>query len=923
MERLTIQSPALDAPRAVPLDRARAYTIGRKDCDIVIEFEAHASRTHGRLEFRGNCWRLIDLGSANGTKFNGKPANFVDLLNGSTAMIGGTTIGVEFAPSHAAPEKAPPHKRSNAPHSGRAHPVPRHRVPATQVKSNATLVVIVACVALAAGGVIFWALVTNNAPGQSVGTASQPARSEARTPDQTPLSPALKKLSDELDAIEAAEPPEERAVKLAQFQRENKRDVSGTVLAARLTDLISLTDNQIDSGIVEWRSNVTREVNLHREKCEYAKALADVQAALKSVETRNSYWRGRTGARDFEAELRNLRDSVLPEENAQYFDVLVMRADNAATLGNHEEGKALLMTARAQLIMDAFTDAALETKLLKLEEAIARGSKTSPVLERPSVEGDANDILSKLKPPTKLRLPGHNPLLPNGPESEAAAIRTLYETLAGAKEKLRSASLKFATFHAVVQDVTADGVKAVITGGSTREIPWREFLPEQLSTLLTSAGKRGKDSLLGLSLLAFERGNVQLACTWLVEMYEFDHSAKEGIDILIASKRKMAIPEGGFVVHEGRFMAPMERDKAQLDAQIQAFIKQLLDGVNDRKDETLRAADEAFDELFLLGDVAVEPTIKALDAKRVEIRAIAEKATGLFGDTSELKSLKEELNRRRADAIKLIYDEQRWPYPYGPNNQAVTKEVIDLIEKVEEVWNNPVNLQGKKNPDFERNLKILVWINARMDQLDSEKTFHQSTSAADIDYLGALANKQLDVRTFALNDAEKQMMVYNAAVMEENAERWKKHKGVKGAPADEQWEQLRITNEYRIMMGRRALKMNFKLSWACWHHSKYIVEHNNSTIAHYIKGEPRGEGPGDRARYEGYNHPAGENIHWNSGTPTAESSHFAWIASSGHSRNVLNDIWVVMGNGRYGTVWTQLFGNVDEGEGNDISRGGE
>jgi uncharacterized protein YkwD len=90
-----------------------------------------------------------------------------------------------------------------------------------------------------------------------------------------------------------------------------------------------------------------------------------------------------------------------------------------------------------------------------------------------------------------------------------------------------------------------------------------------------------------------------------------------------------------------------------------------------------------------------------------------------------------------------------------------------------------------------------------------------------------------------------------------------------------------------------------------------------------IPGEPRGEGPGDRMKYEGYPGGGGENIHMNSGGPTAQSSHDAWCHSSGHHRNILTPGWRVLGSAKWKTIWTQCFGALDEGDGNTVSRGGE
>jgi uncharacterized protein YkwD len=101
------------------------------------------------------------------------------------------------------------------------------------------------------------------------------------------------------------------------------------------------------------------------------------------------------------------------------------------------------------------------------------------------------------------------------------------------------------------------------------------------------------------------------------------------------------------------------------------------------------------------------------------------------------------------------------------------------------------------------------------------------------------------------------------------------------------------------------------------------MEHNNGQIAHNLPGEPKGEGPSDRMKHEGYPGGGGENIHMNTRGPTAMSSHVSWCHSSGHHRNILHPMWKVLGSGKWGNIWTQNFGGTDEADKNSESKGGK
>ncbi len=69
-----------------------SYTVGRaRENDLVLK-DIAASRKHLRLEVTRQGARLVDLGSGNGTKVNGKRAGEVELRHGDTIEIGGSVL---------------------------------------------------------------------------------------------------------------------------------------------------------------------------------------------------------------------------------------------------------------------------------------------------------------------------------------------------------------------------------------------------------------------------------------------------------------------------------------------------------------------------------------------------------------------------------------------------------------------------------------------------------------------------------------------------------------------------------------------------------------------------------------------------------------------------------------------------------------
>ncbi|MEE9311858.1 MAG: CAP domain-containing protein, partial [Planctomycetota bacterium] len=444
--------------------------------------------------------------------------------------------------------------------------------------------------------------------------------------------------------------------------------------------------------------------------------------------------------------------------------------------------------------------------------------------------------------------------------------------------------------------------------------------PEDMLQLYDRIPELDATDLFTITLYCYDKGFMDEASRRALNTYQARNEWKDSIDTLIASKRRIKIPVNGFVEHRGMLVTPDEKENAIFMDNLRGVLERFEKGIGHREKRKRDDSEAAFIELLELGERAVKPSIAILRGILNEEIENAKKATGLLaGDTTKLDALMTELDKRRDYAMELIMDTKKYPYPYGPNQAEVQAEVDERVAAVREIWNNPASFTGQSNPQLESVMSKIQAIATRMAQIDPAQQYYKETPEETVEYIKNIANDKLSIKNYSGDDLGKQQVYnYNVKALEHN----KDFPTGNGHCDSDGRAQVAVTNDYRIMFGLHALKINDKLFWAAWHHSKYCVVSNDGQIAHVIQGEPKGAAPGDRMKHEGYMTGGGENIHMNSGGPTAKSSHSSWCRSSGHHRNILNPGWRVIGSGHFKTIWTQNFGSQDEGESNQVSNGG-
>jgi len=327
--------------------------------------------------------------------------------------------------------------------------------------------------------------------------------------------------------------------------------------------------------------------------------------------------------------------------------------------------------------------------------------------------------------------------------------------------------------------------------------------------------------------------------------------------------------------------------------------------------------------LDALGPDAKARTNEALQARFQETCRVL--ARSGIDKIEAIADARRELDARRKKALDLIFDEDKYFYPYNPPEcpadkarlyPAVQQEVDALVGEVREAWKN--TRRATQTPALRVALSDLDWVRAQHKARKIAATLPPGVPAW-VDGLDRAADV-VDMRSFAWDANERATLTRNAQITARNARVWasKDVAAVKEfdkrtaedaiAGKDEQ-DQVTITNEYRVMMGRTVLAWSPRLQAAAQGHSDYMA--NTGDFSHFEK-DPKRRTPGDRMRLVGYTGGGGENCHMGGGGP--EGAHVGWTHSSGHHRNILTATHREMGSAAAGDYWTQNYGSGNEFE---------
>lgn len=379
---------------------------------------------------------------------------------------------------------------------------------------------------------------------------------------------------------------------------------------------------------------------------------------------------------------------------------------------------------------------------------------------------------------------------------------------------------------------------------------------------------------------------------------------------LVATSLGQELPPGGYIFEDGRWWARAEYEAERLAANLERLKRELLfASVEDRE--------AVLSQLLDLGSAA-ESVIEEVLLKRWDSGTRKLQLGETLDSFRRLADSRRALDRVRATALAAIFDEVEYFYPYNPPEPSTGKTIGDynraqrnvdeLVSAVREVWENKqvVSLQAR----FRSGMEDLLWLKeVALDELELELTL--DSEIPDWIWGVDLELEEVSLSSFAWSSDEAYDLAMTRDVMAYNEHLWEsfRRKGKvldgAGSKADKaEAEQVRITNQYRVMMGRQALAWHPQVQAAADMHSDYMAD--TGDFGHFERGDPKRRSPGDRMSLCGYASGAGENCYMGSASP--RSAHDGWLHSSGHHRNILAPGHREMASGVVGNYWTQNFG---------------
>lgn len=440
-------------------------------------------------------------------------------------------------------------------------------------------------------------------------------------------------------------------------------------------------------------------------------------------------------------------------------------------------------------------------------------------------------------------------------ESELRALDVLIERVKAdvRREGAKFGAIRFGDTRFKVLGMEGDTLRL---GFRKSEISrdWGAFTPDEELAVLRSA-KLTPDERLLLAVYCFYLSLRTDYEAEIIESLSHDES-REAASRLYARKEGRPFPEGGFLAWKGRILTREEH--------AEEIHREKIAGLRQRQ--------------------------TTLSAKLLEHPA--------FARLRKLGERRAELDKARAHALALIFDEVKYFYPYR-NRMAeytpVQMEVDARVAAVRAIWDDPVRLTVKRDAAMNRMEKEIEAANAELEQLGVDV----AESRRNLDRVLLYVDKPLTIRTYFVSPAEYMFHEYNRRAMEYNA-------ALATVATDPEREQVRITNEYRIMMGRRAIIIDDRLVKSARGHCE---EMQRLGYFGHFSPIPERKTPDLRAKIEGYKGSAvSENCHRGSGHP--RGAHNGWVHSSGHHRNLLRRFWTEMGTGQAGKHWTQNFGRT-------------
>jgi uncharacterized protein YkwD len=442
-----------------------------------------------------------------------------------------------------------------------------------------------------------------------------------------------------------------------------------------------------------------------------------------------------------------------------------------------------------------------------------------------------------------------------------------------------------------------DGVRL----GEGIVLAWSMIEPEALVAMCEKLALPREDRI-ALAIYCFDRcferrSFEKEAHRILADLVREDPSSRPEVEQVLARKIGIERPEGGFVYWqpEGRWVTQRRYEALREEAHLADLRSRLHEEDGDRR--RLAVA-----ELRGRGEPGIEILRDELPRARDGIRDRLRR-DDTFRSLASLRAEREELERLRAEILGLVFDLQKYPSVYKAHEAPeedheayleTQKKIDRLLVTIGALWKSAetrrVALPGRFRRQLGHLRDVLDWC------VELGIPFDREEEPRFLALLGP-DQKEVTIRSFPLYEDDVEWRLACAEALDAN----RRYQGV--AAADEA-ELVAITNEYRMMLGRRALAIDDRLVRAARGHSEEM-----SRLGYFAHKSPVPDNatPADRARNEGFTGTGiGENIA--RGKVGARASHELWLRSPPHHRNILATEWNEQGTGRSGHYWTSMFG---------------
>jgi len=424
-------------------------------------------------------------------------------------------------------------------------------------------------------------------------------------------------------------------------------------------------------------------------------------------------------------------------------------------------------------------------------------------------------------------------------------------------------------------------VLKVRQNGAESDVPWEALPAKSFVKLFRQAGFH-KPSRLAVALFFDEEGLENHATQAYVNFFESEQTPVT-LTRILARRRGIEEPAGGFVLFRNRLVAPAEKERVLLLERIEGLAKQARTTTNEKR----RRA--AWAELERIGEPALETFRLVLRDRRTRVADELGKSKA-FSPSRFAARFGKELQNRRKEARAFILDPNKYPYPN--KSDAAQKEAEKLVEEVRKIYARPYErlLEVSESAQLlDNELRDLDGRMARVDPLDEPIR----------DSIAEEIQRKLETRLIAVDNSDRKRIEHNLSVEKYNA-------SVKTTADEEERANVKAVNEYRWMMGLHSVKIDERLVRAARKHSIEMQQRN-----YFAHDSPTKllRTPGLRCKREGYSGGVSENIA--RGAATGAQAFWQWFKSSGHHRNMLNPGHTDLGCGAANHHWwTQNFGRA-------------